>query len=320
MRALIIGGSGAIGSAVARHACSIGLQTHVALRKTAVADRLSGWPAIRRHVVDLRESDSLLAAIEAAEPDWIAMAAFPAGVGAGGARARRDLLLGMSQGLLSLSEVLGKVGYSGSLTWIGSAMCYGGSATIRRCTDAMRPSTFRGAVKSAESVLAAQMAASLGIGLTELRVFTGYGPFEQRERFVSSLLRAGLTGGKVPLAPTPACRDWIHYEDIARACVASAASGPPGQRIFNACTGQVHDTHEVVRVLEKITGKSLVADRQYRGHEHYGNAVPGELPKAGDGLDWTPQIDLRHGLEQSWRWACSAEGRSYLLRGAAVPA
>jgi nucleoside-diphosphate-sugar epimerase len=320
MRVLIIGGSGAIGSAVARHANSAGLQTHVALRKTASLERLPDWPEIRRHVFDLREPDSLVAVIDTVEPDWILMAAFPLQVRTASALARRELLSGMSDGVLGLSEALGKVGYSGSLTWIGSAMSYGGQACLRRSTDAPRPATFRGAVKSAESLLAAQMAAELGISFTELRVFTGYGPFEQRGRLVSSLLRAGLTGDKVPLASTPARRDWVHYEDIARACIASAAPRAAGQGIFNVCSGRVRDTLEVATLLEEIAGKRLIAGNGYKGIEYYGNAIPGELPRSEDGLTWAPKIDLREGLEQCWRWACSAEGRDYLLQDAAVVA
>lgn len=320
MRTLIIGGSGAIGAAVARHTSAIGIETHVGVRATSRLDRLASCADVRRHLFELGEPDSMLGLIEAARPDWIVMTAFPTEGHASDDRSRRNLLHGMTTGLLGLLAALKATEFAGSLTWIGSAMCYGQSEKIRRCDDVLRPDTFRGAVKAAESVLARQMAADLGIRLTELRVFTGYGPFEQRERLVSSLLRAGLSGARVPLAASPARRDWIHYDDIAAACVASTTPALPSQRVFNVCSGQTHDTREVAGLLEQITGKRLIADHAYEQPERYGNAQPGELPSGDGGLDWSPRIGLPQGLERCWRWACSTEGRNYLLQQGQVAA
>lgn len=320
MRALIIGGTGAVGAAVARHTCAIGIDTHVGVRASSHLDRIASCPDIRRHLFELTEAGSVARLIEAAEPDWIVMAAFPAGGHGDNGPARQNLLRGMTAGLLSLMEAIGSVGFSGNLTWIGSATSYGHGEQIRRCDDALRPSTFRGAVKAAESVLAGQMAADLGIGLTELRVFTGYGPFEQRNRLISSLLRAGLQDDRVALTASSANRDWVHFEDIARACVASAASALPKQRVFNVCSGQLHGAHEVARLLEQIIGKRLIADHAYAQTDRYGIALPGELPAVTGGLDWAPRIDFREGLERGWRWACTPEGRSYLLSAEQVAA
>ncbi len=320
MRALIVGGSGAIGSAVARHCGEIGVETHVTVRKTSSTARLAPCPEVRRHVLDLAEPDRVADLIGSVQPDWILMSAFSSPTRTTDAAARRSLLLGMSHGLLGLLEGLRTAGFKGSLTWIGSALCYGKGDGIRRCEDPLRPSTFRGAVKSAESLLAAQMTADCGIALTELRVFTGYGPFEQRDRLIPRLLRAGLLGERVPLAVKPATRDWVHYGDIATACLASASATGERRRVFNVCSGRVHDTHQVAGLLERIVGKPLIDSAPYEVEDHYGDALPGEPPTSADGLDWSPTLDLQSGLEQCWRWGCSAEGRRYLLQDTLVPA
>ena len=123
-------------------------------------------------------------------------------------------------GVLAVLEGARAAGFGGRIVWIGSALA------IDR-TGGTRAPHFRGAVKAAESLLAAQLAAQLGLALSEVRVFTGYGPFEQAQRLVPSLLRAALSGTRVPLAATPAHRDWIHYEDIARLCLAVASAPSP---------------------------------------------------------------------------------------------
>jgi hypothetical protein len=71
-------------------------------------------------------------------------------------------------------------------------------------------------------------------------------------------------------------------------------------------------------MLEEITGRTLIASQPYDHADRYGTVVPGELPTPECGLDWSPRISLREGLEQSWDWARSRAGRQYLLQDALV--
>lgn len=316
MRVLIIGGNGAVGSAIARHADAVGFETHVGVRTGAPTDRLSAHPHIGVQTLDATDAESVRRVLAGLRPDWIVMSALPRAGHSTDCQSRRALLLGMCAGLFGVIEGARDAGFGGRMTWIGSAMCYGESRGPREPDAAFRPQTFRGAVKAAESMLAARMAADAGIALTEVRVFTGYGPYEQRERLVASLLRAGIGGERVRLASRPALRDWIHYDDIARACVASASSGAPP--VFNACTGRLHDTRDVARLLERISGRPLVSDAPYERGDRYGDVEPGVVPSASTGFDWKPVVSLEQGLEQSWGWACSPTGRDYLM--AEVPA
>lgn len=311
MRALIIGGNGAIGSAIARHADGQGIETHVGVRASPTVDRLTQHPAIRRHALDATDAASVGRVIRSVRPDWLVMTALPRSGHAPTQDARRALLLGMCEGLLGVLDGARNAEFAGRLVWIGSAMSYGEGGQPRRTDAVLRPQTFRGAVKAAESLLAAQLAAESGIAMTEVRVFTGYGPYEQRERFVASVLRAALSGDRVRLAQVPGRRDWIHYDDIARACLAAMAS-PTMPAVFNACSGRLHDTREVATLLETIVGKSLVADEIYPAGDCYGEVEPGQLPAPAE-VDWAPAISLLQGLEHCWAWARSASGRAYLL-------
>jgi nucleoside-diphosphate-sugar epimerase len=307
MRLLILGGGGAIGSAIARHADASGIETHVGLRPGAACPRLHAHPRIHRHAVDVADAGAVETLLASTAPDCIAMAAFPGGL-ATQRQARHELLLGMCQGLLAVLEGAHARGFGGRIVWIGSAL-----ANDR--ASGTRPPNFRGAVKAAESLLAAQLAAQLDLALAEVRVFTGYGPFEQPQRLVPSLLRAALAGTRVPLAVVPGRRDWIHYQDIARLCLAVASTPSPAAGPYAACSGTVHDTHQVARLLEQITGLPLVADAPYPGIDHYGEVAA--CAPAVD-FDWTPAIDLGEGLARTWDWARSAAGRAYLLAGAAA--
>jgi nucleoside-diphosphate-sugar epimerase len=305
MRLLILGGGGAIGSAIARHADDRALETHVGLRPGAGCPRLASHPRIRRHDVDVADAGAVEALLAGNAPDCIVMAAFPGGI-APRREDRRGMLRGACDGVLAVLEGAHAAGFGGRIVWIGSALA------INR-TGGTRLPNFRGAVKAAESLLAAQLAAQLGLALSEVRVFTGYGPFEQAQRLVPSLLRAALSGTRVPLAVSPAQRDWIHYEDIARLCLAVASAPSPHAGPFHACTGKPADTHEIARLLEEITGMPLVADAPFEGHDHYGDVPRGMPPTRADGIDWAPGIDLREGLARTWEWACTPAGRAHLF-------
>jgi nucleoside-diphosphate-sugar epimerase len=233
---------------------------------------------------------------------------------------RRRLLTGMGNHLLAVTEAITASGFGGSLAWFGSAMAYGPADAVARVDEAARPATFRGAVKAAESLLVARLAVDLGVALTELRVFSAYGPFQQRDRLVSRLLHAGLTGERVPLAATAYRRDWIHCDDIAAACVAAALAPSSTPRIVNVCTGRTHDTHQVAHALERIAGRPLVAEHRPEMTDHYGHARVGELPSAASGIEWTPRFDLEAGLAQCWDWARTAAGHDYLLQDATAGA
>ena len=305
MRLLILGGGGAIGSAIARHADDAGLETHVGLRPGAACPRLASHPHIRRHDVDVADAGAVESLLAANAPDGIVMAAFPRGF-APQREERRDMLLGMCQHLLAVLEGAHAAGFGGRIVWIGSALA------IDR-TSGTRSPNFRGTVKAAESLLAAQLAAQLDLALSEVRVFTGYGPFEQAQRLVPSLLRAALSGTRVPLGVRPAHRDWIHYEDIARLCLAVASAPSPQAGPFHACSGKPADTRQVARLLEDITGVPLVAEAPFEGHDHYGDVPRGMPPTRADGIDWAPGIDLREGLARTWEWARTRAGRDHLL-------
>jgi nucleoside-diphosphate-sugar epimerase len=312
MRALILGGHGAIGSAVARHADQLGMETHAVARSDAGQARLAGNPGITRHCVELEDGAAVGALLRAVRPDWIVMAAFPGEHAAKSPASRRLLLGAMVNVLLGVMEAAASVRFGGTITWLGSAMV-NSIAKAGAPGDAMDPRTWRGAVKAAEVLLARQFASAHGLRLVELRVFTGYGPFEQPQRLVPALLRAALGHDRVRLAPTPSQRDWIHYADIARACVASIDAGTG---TCNLCTGRWTDTRALATCLETITGKPLIDPRPWDGSDHYGRVAPG-VPPLQSQLPWSPSISLEDGLRDAWSWAQSRAGRDWLLRGTA---
>jgi dolichol-phosphate mannosyltransferase len=309
MSVMILGAGGAVGAAITRYAAALGFDTDGVLR--TMTSRWTSPTNATLHFCDVRDASALRHLVERKKPDLIVNAAFPSGQPTDVA-GRERLLSGMAAGTLGVIHALRDARYAGRLVQLGSAMCYGDGDGPRCATDRLRPQNFRGAVKASESVLMTQLAREYELRFTELRIFTGYGPFEQRERLVARLVYAGLTKCRIRLTARPFERDWIYYDDIARACLSLLNSDPRGD-VMNLCSGELTSTHTVARMMERIVGDELVEPTPYERGDRYGDARPGLLPDPREGFSWRPEVSLRQGLEETWAWACSQAGSAYLL-------
>lgn len=113
--------------------------------------------------------------------------------------------------------------------------------------------------------------------------------------------------------PTPdgtAIRDYIHVTDLSEAHVKALAyllKGKPGIAV-NLGTGVGHSVKEVIKALERVTGKPIPTQMAPRR--------PGDPPtlladatKASQVLDWQPAyIDLDAIVESAWRWHIKRTG------------
>ncbi|MGH8516020.1 MAG: NAD-dependent epimerase/dehydratase family protein [Panacagrimonas sp.] len=314
MRILVLGAAGVIGSAVVRQAMRDGHETHALVRGDATPERLAPVSAEARiHRLDLRDRAGLTHLVAELAPDAIVQAAFPPVWGRD--PSSRERLLAEGLGLSAvLSEALRARRYVGTLVQLGSATVYGPTHGAHDPHDRLAPNTFRGVIKAAEGLLLAQCATEIGFRLAELRVFTAYGPWEQRGRLVPSLMCAALTASPISLTARPHARDWIHVDDVASACLVAARSASHAHAVHNLCTGRIVDTHQLALEAERITGCTLVRDHAYADRDAYGNENPlGVPPTDRASFDWTPRYSLTDGLAQTWEWARSAAGRRYLL-------
>ncbi len=312
-RLVVTGAGGFVGSWIVRRAIRAGYQVHGVVRPGSAVERLHDCTnAIAIHEADLRDSARLGTLIKEIEPAMVVHAAFP-GRHASGADARREMLESGVGGTANLLEAIRSAGTVESFVHVGSAMAYGPSERPHCAADPLRPITFRGACKAASTLLCRQYSAETGTRCPEVRLFTAYGPWEQPALLLPSLLRAALQGPAVRLTAQPHRRNWIYVEDAAEACLAALQSTRSGTPVFNACTNEMSSTHELARLLEGITGRTLVGGYDYAVIDAYRDPNPqAEMPAASDGINWRPRHTLGEGLTKTWAWAQTAEGRRHL--------
>jgi nucleoside-diphosphate-sugar epimerase len=264
------------------------------------------------HRIDLADADALRLLLRRVQPSVVVAAAFPPGHATVEAD-RRAQGSQMLANLFALFEAIRARSGELRLVLVGSGAAYGSGGGPCDPGQVLRPRSFRGALKAAESLLTRQLAEEAGIPLVELRVFTAYGPYEQRERLLPQLMRAALLGERVALLSEPSHRDWVHFKDVADACLAAAASPAAGSAVFNVCSGRLHSVREAAAAVERIVGRPLVAEHPYSGGDPYGDAEPGLLAGV-ERFGWKPRLAFEAGLAEYWAWARSDAGRGYLTQ------
>ncbi len=93
-------------------------------------------------------------------------------------------------------------------------------------------------------------------------------------------------------------RDYLFVDDFAAAMLAALA-GPAGTYLVAA--GESHTALDVIRLAEEVTGKraklAMLKDTRSPASD-----VLIAIDQIKHSLDWQPHVDLREGIERTWRW------------------
>jgi polyisoprenyl-phosphate glycosyltransferase len=154
---------------------------------------------------------------------------------------------------------------------------------------------------------------------THLRIYSVYGPWEERDRLVPRLISLGLQGRYPPLVDPEIARDFIYVDDCTRAFVRAALTtcrSAPGQ-IFNIATGRKTSLREIalqVRALFSIPEEpefGSMPNRRWDLSNWFGD------PRlAHEKLGWTHRHSLEDGLWLTAEWERLADSQ---IRFAILP-
>jgi UDP-glucose 4-epimerase len=130
------------------------------------------------------------------------------------------------------------------------------------------------------------------------RLFNTYGPRETNPHVLPDIMNRLREGKPIELGNLWPKRDLIFVTDTAAGLVSTAAAGGPGFEVFNVGTGGGTTIHDVLHVIETITGRALdvrqVPERMRDGDGH----LISDPRKLMDATGWKPQHDLEAGLRQ----------------------
>jgi nucleoside-diphosphate-sugar epimerase len=198
--------------------------------------------------------------------------------------------------------------------YAASSSAYGETPTLPK-TEAMQPAPISpyGVTKYVGEIYAQVFGRVYGLVYASVRFFNVFGPRQDPTSQYSGVLSRFMLAvieGKQPViyGDGEQSRDFTYIDNIVdetlRACEAKGASG----MVFNGGTGARITLNEVLKLLEKITGKKIEAkyDPPRTGDIRDSQA---DVSLAHKVLGYEPLVHFEEGLRRTWDWYKSNYGR-----------
>jgi GDP-4-dehydro-6-deoxy-D-mannose reductase len=281
-RALVTGGTGFLGSQLARELLDDGFEV------TAVG-RSSG---------DVTEPEAMLRLVAEARPTHVFHLA-------GLRDGELDELLRINVwGTVNVLEAVAAKAPTARVLVAGSAAEYGETTREPIGEDhPLQPVTDYGVAKTAQELAAVAVGARRGLRLTRVRLFNVLGPGEPTS-FVASAIAGRIAAIQAGDARPPlrtgdlnTRRDFVDVRDVARAMRLAATSGDAGA-VYNVCSGTATPIRRLVEELLAAAGLDIAVESapeeavlNVRGH-----AGSAERLRAATG--WEPEHSLRDSLAE----------------------
>ena len=140
-----------------------------------------------------------------------------------------------------------------------------------------------------------------GIETVALRIFNAFGPGQAipptHAPVIPQFVQQALGGGSLVIfGDGTQTRDYVYVDDVIGALAAAATARGIDQQIINIGAGHETSVHELVEVVERVTGRE--AQALYVRAESGGvSRLVADLQQAGHWLEYTPKVDLETGLK-----------------------
>ena len=140
-----------------------------------------------------------------------------------------------------------------------------------------------------------------GIETVALRIFNAFGPGQAipptHAPVIPQFVQQALgEGSLVILGDGTQTRDYVYIDDVVGALAAAATARGLDQQIINVGSGHMTSVHELVEVVERVTGRE--AQALYVRAESGGvSRLVADLQQAGHWLEYSPKVDLETGLK-----------------------
>jgi UDP-N-acetylglucosamine/UDP-N-acetyl-alpha-D-glucosaminouronate 4-epimerase len=194
-----------------------------------------------------------------------------------------------------------------------SSSAYGETPTLPK-VETMQPEPISpyGVTKYVGELYAQVFGRVYALENVSLRYFNVFGPRQdptsQYSGVLSRFMLAVLKGEPpVVYGDGEQSRDFTYIDNVVdltlRACEASGASG----KVFNGGTGARITLNQVLKLLEKITGKRIPA-KQEKPREGDIRDSQADISQARKILGYEPGVGFEIGLQRTWEWYKGAYG------------
>jgi len=185
--------------------------------------------------------------------------------------------------------------------YISSAEVYGRTVN-QPVSETMTPnprSPYAAAKLGAENMVCA-FANAFGIDARIVRLFSVYGPGQQKYALIPTIIRQAMTAGAVELADLRPVRDYCYVDDVVDATVLACDVDVP-ETVFNIGTGIGTSVFQLARTILALVDRKvpiLTASGEARPHASEIFELVADTRRANELLGWTAQTPLSVGLKE----------------------
>ena len=212
---LITGGSGFVGANLARKLLGLGHEVHIISKKSSDLWRLRDIKNnIHIHNTDILDRKKLEPLMKRVSPTAIFhLATYSSYRDQKDAEQIMDVSI---KGTLNLLYSTLDLDYKIFVN-TGSSSEYGFKSRPMKETDLLEPISFYASAKAAQTLLCQAFSFEYKKPIVTMRPFSVYGPYEQKDRFIPTILRSLINKKPIKLTPGKQRRDFIFIDDLVEA-------------------------------------------------------------------------------------------------------
>lgn len=306
-KVLVTGISGFIGSHLARRLVREGTTVHGLVRKSSSLWRLQDLKdRLELHYADLTESEAVSRIVHRVKP--LKVFHLAARVDVSRSWALVDEMVEVNvKGTLNLLRAAAEAGCD---CFVNTGTCeeYGDNPTPFKEDQAPNPVSPYSASKAATTTFCRMLHKTMGIPVVTLRPFLTYGPGQESEMLIPSVIRQAIRNEPFGMTEGKQTREFNYVDDIVDGFVRASVCPQAVGEVINIGCGQEYQIRHVVELVLKLAHcdiKPKFGALSYRPGETWHFYC--DNTKARQLLGWEPKVTLADGLKMTIDWFCQRQ-------------
>lgn len=298
---IITGCTGFVGANLAKRLVNDGHNVHLFVRQEYKDWRIKNIiPYVQVHRINLLDLELLRNIVAGIRPDWVFhLAAYGAYSWQG------DLSLAVQTnflGTVNLVEACRSAGFEVFIN-TGSSSEYGFKDHAPVETEGVDPNSYYAVTKASATLFCRYTAKRYNLYIPTLRLYSVYGPYEEPNRLIPTIILHGLKDLLPPLVDPEIGRDYVYMRDVEQAYLLLASqSVEMSGEIYNLGTGIQTSLREVVNVARRVFNLSVEPQWGTMPKREWDTTIWKANNANLLGAGWQPEFTFEQGFRLTVDW------------------